>query len=61
MGQVIFYFAALLGWLGDLIGSRLPTITSSYHFTAMNVALLLGYFRYRRGIKSAAWERTQRT
>ena len=61
MGQVIFYFAALLGWLGDLIGSRLPTITSIYHFTAMNVALLLGYFRYRRGIKSAAWERTQRT
>ena len=60
MGQVIFYFAALLGWLGDLIGSRLPTVTSIYHFTAMNVALLGGFFVYRRGIKSAAWERTER-
>ena len=46
--------------MGDLIGTRLPMVTSIYHFTAMNLALLLGYFRYRRGIKSAAWERTQR-
>jgi cellulose synthase/poly-beta-1,6-N-acetylglucosamine synthase-like glycosyltransferase len=60
MGQVIFYFAALLGWLGDLFGARFPMITSVYHFTAMNVALLFGFFVYRKGIQSAAWERTER-
>ena len=61
MGQVIFYFAALLGWLGDRLRLHLPGATSAYHFTAMNVALLGGYFVYRKGIKSAAWERTERT
>jgi cellulose synthase/poly-beta-1,6-N-acetylglucosamine synthase-like glycosyltransferase len=60
MGQMVFYFAALLGWLGDRLGTRLPMVTSIYHFTAMNVALLVGFFVYRKGIPSAAWERTQR-
>ena len=60
MGQMTFYFAALLGWIGDRIGTRLPLVTSIYHFTAMNLALLIGFFVYRKGIKSAAWERTER-
>jgi cellulose synthase/poly-beta-1,6-N-acetylglucosamine synthase-like glycosyltransferase len=60
MGQVVFYFAALLGWLGDRLGLHLPLVTSAYHFTAMNVALLRGFLVFCKGIRSAAWERTER-
>jgi cellulose synthase/poly-beta-1,6-N-acetylglucosamine synthase-like glycosyltransferase len=30
------------------------------HFTSMNIALFLGFFRYLRGIKSSVWEPTER-
>lgn len=30
------------------------------HFTSMNIALFLGFFRYIRGIKSSVWEPTER-
>jgi cellulose synthase/poly-beta-1,6-N-acetylglucosamine synthase-like glycosyltransferase len=58
--QLAAYALALLGWLTDLLKQRVPVASSLYHFTAMNLALLLGFFAYRRGIKSAAWERTPR-
>lgn len=32
-----------------------------YYFLAMNVALLLGFKKFCRGIKSAAWSRTERS
>lgn len=31
-----------------------------YYFLVMNIALTMGFFRYLRGIKSAAWSRTER-
>ncbi|NLG16617.1 MAG: hypothetical protein GX556_04725, partial [Fibrobacter sp.] len=31
-----------------------------YYFMVMNFALILGFFRYLGGIKSAAWSRTDR-
>lgn len=39
---------------------RLKIIRPFYYFLVMNVALLLGFFRYMGGIKSAAWQRTDR-
>ena len=30
------------------------------HFYSMNAALLLGYWRYLRGIKTTVWQPTQR-
>ncbi|HLV31042.1 MAG TPA: glycosyltransferase family 2 protein [Chitinispirillaceae bacterium] len=32
-----------------------------YYFLVMNIALTLGFFRYLRGIESAAWARTERS
>jgi cellulose synthase/poly-beta-1,6-N-acetylglucosamine synthase-like glycosyltransferase len=58
--QLAGYAAALIGWLGDLIGLRIPLFTSLYHFVALNVGLLLGFFVYLRGIRSSAWESTAR-
>jgi cellulose synthase/poly-beta-1,6-N-acetylglucosamine synthase-like glycosyltransferase len=32
----------------------------SFYFIIMNIALITGFFRYLRGIRSAAWSRTER-
>jgi cellulose synthase/poly-beta-1,6-N-acetylglucosamine synthase-like glycosyltransferase len=58
--QLIGYGAVAIGWLGDLIGIRIPLLASLYHFVALNVGLLSGFFVYLHGIRSSAWERTAR-
>ncbi len=60
IAQLAFYTLALLGWLFDRNGKTVPIIGSFYHFTAMNIALLLGFFRFAKGIKSATWNSTER-
>jgi hypothetical protein len=30
------------------------------HFTTMNIALFLGFFRYLKGIQTSVWEPTER-
>lgn len=59
--QISGYAAVLLGWLLDRCRLRLPVISALYHFTALNIALLLGFFKFCSGIQSGAWERTART
>lgn len=39
----------------------LPMTKHTYYFLAMNLALILGLFRYFGGIKTAAWCRTERS
>jgi len=60
-GQLAAPGALLLDWglrRGLNVHSRyLRFIT---HFYSMNAALLLGYWRYLRGIKTTVWEPTQR-
>ena len=58
--QLAFYAAALLGGLLDLLRWRVPLISAIYHFVALNLALLLGFFVYLRGVSSSAWEPTPR-
>jgi cellulose synthase/poly-beta-1,6-N-acetylglucosamine synthase-like glycosyltransferase len=58
--QIVGYGATLLGFLLDRIRLRLPLITALYHFVALNVALLVGFFTYLRGITTSAWEPTAR-
>jgi cellulose synthase/poly-beta-1,6-N-acetylglucosamine synthase-like glycosyltransferase len=59
--QVFFYGGAGIGALYSRRSRRIPFISSLYHFVSMNVAVLLGFFRYLRGIKSATWQSTERT
>jgi cellulose synthase/poly-beta-1,6-N-acetylglucosamine synthase-like glycosyltransferase len=49
----------LSGILYKLIPIRLTRHV--YYFLLMNSALILGFFRYVRGIRSAAWSRTERS
>ncbi|MDD5089115.1 MAG: glycosyltransferase family 2 protein [bacterium] len=58
--QLAFYAAALFGWFLDIARARLPLISAIYHFTALNLALLIGFFVYLRGVSSSAWEPTPR-
>lgn len=60
IGQIFFYLVALIGWVGSRKGREIPVANSFYHFTAMNLALVCGFFRFCRGITSSAWESTAR-
>ena len=61
LGQLGFYALAALGnWIPSQTRLvrflRLPTM-----FTAMNLALLLGFFRWLRGRQTGVWTRTHRS
>ncbi len=59
--QLVFYGAALAGWQqqhSSRRGGRL--MGAATHFVSMNLALLLGFYRWIKGSQQAAWNRTQR-
>ena len=58
--QLLGYGAAGVGYLFDKLGLRIPGFSTLYHFVALNIALFIGYFVYRKGITSSAWEPTAR-
>lgn len=69
VSSIYFYFGCLiLTFIGfifiDLI-LKLFFVNISFfrfatHFTVMNIALFLGFFKYLKGIKSSIWEPTER-
>lgn len=58
--QILGYSLALVGFIFSKFNITLPVLSAATHFSYMNVALLLGFFRYMKGIKSAAWESPER-
>jgi biofilm PGA synthesis N-glycosyltransferase PgaC len=58
--QAAGYLAALLGFLMDRVGVRIPPFSVLHHFVALNLGLLFGFFVYCRGIRTSAWEPTGR-
>jgi cellulose synthase/poly-beta-1,6-N-acetylglucosamine synthase-like glycosyltransferase len=58
--QCAFYGLAILGAIFAKIHVKVPGVSGIYHFVSMNAALLLGFFRYLRGIRSAVWQSTER-
>ncbi|MBN1984092.1 MAG: glycosyltransferase family 2 protein [Chitinivibrionales bacterium] len=59
-GQYLFYSLAAGGYLVYRFKLTIPFILPAYHFVSMNIALLLGFFKYVKGIKSATWDSTER-
>jgi cellulose synthase/poly-beta-1,6-N-acetylglucosamine synthase-like glycosyltransferase len=55
--QIFVYLLAALG-----INRNFSSIIFKvpHYFVSMNLAILVGFFRYLRGSQRAAWERTQR-
>jgi cellulose synthase/poly-beta-1,6-N-acetylglucosamine synthase-like glycosyltransferase len=59
-GQVLFYTLAYLGKRGALKGSARRVASVAYYFVTMNLAIVVGFWRFLRNSQRAAWDRTAR-
>jgi len=58
--QLLFYWAAVLGYIFDKLKLKLNVLFLPYYFTVINLATILGQFRYFLGAQSAAWDKVRR-
>jgi cellulose synthase/poly-beta-1,6-N-acetylglucosamine synthase-like glycosyltransferase len=58
--QLLFYLAALSGWLLEKRKLRSKALFIPYYFCMMNYAVYRGFFRILSGRQSVLWERAQR-
>lgn len=58
--QILFYAAAMLGWILENRKLRLKLLFVPYYFTMMNYAVFAGFFRWLRGRQKSTWERAKR-
>jgi len=58
--QVSFYALAMLGSMavGPSLLRRIAGV--AYYFVTMNLAIVVGFWRFLRSSQAAAWERTAR-
>ena len=59
-GQLLFYIAALTGWLLEDRNIKVKLLYIPFYFFIMNLAVYLGLFRYIRKQQSVNWERAKR-
>ncbi|RYE16514.1 MAG: glycosyltransferase family 2 protein, partial [Sphingobacteriaceae bacterium] len=60
LAQILFYLAALLGWILEKQQIKIKALFIPYYFGVMNYAVIAGIFRYLFGEQSAAWEKSKR-
>ncbi|XXF81053.1 glycosyltransferase family 2 protein [Myxococcaceae bacterium GXIMD 01537] len=59
--QVLFYGLAYLGKVGALKRGAAKRVASvAYYFVTMNLAIVVGFWRFLRNSQRAAWDRTAR-
>ncbi|KFE70411.1 glycosyltransferase family 2 protein [Hyalangium minutum] len=58
--QVLFYALAYLGKTGVLKGTGRRIASMAYYFVTMNMAIVVGFWRFLRNAQKAAWDRTAR-
>jgi len=58
--QVVFYVFACFGQVLSWSGFHNKIFSLPYYFVSMNLALLLGLFRYLSRSQKSAWKRTER-
>jgi cellulose synthase/poly-beta-1,6-N-acetylglucosamine synthase-like glycosyltransferase len=59
-GQIIFYLVPLVDFIFKKAGIHFSLFRLITHFVSMNAALLVGFFRSLKTIRSGVWERTSR-
>jgi cellulose synthase/poly-beta-1,6-N-acetylglucosamine synthase-like glycosyltransferase len=60
-GQALFYALAYLGKTGVLKrGTAKRAASVAYYFVTMNLAIVVGFWRFLRNSQRAAWDRTAR-
>ena len=57
--QISFYIAALIGRINSKT-ARIKVFGMCYYFVSMNIALLVGFFKFLTGTQKVTWERTER-
>lgn len=58
--QILFYSAAVLGWMLEKQQIKIKALFIPYYLGVMNYAVIAGIFRYLFGEQSAAWEKSKR-
>jgi cellulose synthase/poly-beta-1,6-N-acetylglucosamine synthase-like glycosyltransferase len=58
--QILFYFIPVLDYLLKKTGIHISSFRLVTHFVSMNAALMIGFFRSMRSVRSGIWERTSR-
>lgn len=59
-GQILFYSAALFGWLLEKRKIKLKAFFVPYYFCLMNGAMYAGCWRLLKGKQSVIWEKAER-
>jgi len=60
-GQLLGYFGLpMLDWLTRKLNIHVPLLRNITYFLWMNVALLEGFFKYAKGVKSSVWQPPKR-
>lgn len=59
--QVLFYAAALMGYLLEQRKLKMKIFFIPYYFCVMNYSMYAGFLRIIRGNQSVLWEKAQRT
>jgi cellulose synthase/poly-beta-1,6-N-acetylglucosamine synthase-like glycosyltransferase len=54
--QLLFYFAAFIGWLGDRSGAQLGPLALPYYFILINAASPVAFMKFMRGETHVVWE-----
>jgi len=57
--QALLYSSALVGWVFELVGSKIKLFYIPYYFSMVNLAALIGWFKYLTGKKEVVWETTR--
>jgi hypothetical protein len=60
LGQLVFYSAALLGWVMEQKQLKVKLFFIPYYFCLMNYAVIAGFVRYFFGEQSVLWEKAKR-
>ncbi|MBL7808774.1 MAG: glycosyltransferase family 2 protein [Saprospiraceae bacterium] len=59
-GQILFYLAALIGWILERRKLKVKALFVPYYFCLMNWAMYAGFFRLLSGKQSVVWEKAKR-
>jgi len=60
LGQLLFYIAALLGWVMEQRQLKVKVFFIPYYFCLMNYAVIAGFVRYFFSEQSVLWEKAKR-
>lgn len=60
LAQIVFYTAAILGWLLEKKHIKVKALFIPFYFCMMNYAMFKGFFRFMKGNQSVIWEKAER-